>query len=121
MILLSGFYIPCFCRFPVNFSPNASFIKAGKIKLSVPITMFGCSFCPIKCFCCVSFHAQTIIVEIANLALCQRITFLSKRYMSLKALFILLGFKVFIDETIAFIKFRAWLIVSHIVSSANTD
>jgi hypothetical protein len=36
--------------------------------------------------------------------------------MSLKALFILLGFKVFIDETIAFIKFWAWLIVSHIVS-----
>ena len=79
MILFSGFYIPCFCRFHVNSSPNAFFIKAGKIKLSVPITMFGCPFCPIKCFFCVFFHAQTIIVEIANLALCKRITFLSKR------------------------------------------
>ena len=31
MILFSGFYIPCFCRFHVNTGPNAFFIKAGKI------------------------------------------------------------------------------------------
>ena len=56
MILLSGFAIPHFCRFHVNSSPNAFFIKAGKIKLSVPIAMFSCSFCPIKCFLRILFY-----------------------------------------------------------------
>ena len=98
--------------FHILFYTDAILIEPSQVALSVPVTVIGCPACPPHSLGKILFHAQTIVIEISDLAFRKRIPLLCQRQVTLKTFLILLRVEVFFDQFIADIQLSARLVIA---------
>nr|WP_305115146.1 hypothetical protein [uncultured Acetatifactor sp.] len=86
-------------------------VKPGEIILAVTISVVGGSASPINRFFKVFLCAQTVVIEIPDLTLGQRIALPGESQMPLKAFLVLPCLKIFFDQLVADLELSAGLVV----------